>query len=151
MSLQTHTILTEVGSLVRAKLANNGNAHLADAGRWVARVEAFDSGYSITARIFCKDARPLVGLFGDESGFEPLGADEYYMSDIPNEEMAISLIILVLEYSFAYTPTTVHDLELSSLRHSGDCLPWEVQSFLYFGDPRTNEATESEDKEGGEK
>jgi hypothetical protein len=150
MSLQTHAILAEVESLVRTKLANNGNAHLADAGRWVARVEAFDSGYSITARIFCKDARPLVGLFGDDSGFEPLGTDEYHMSDIPNEEIALSLIILILEYSFAYTPTTVHDLELSSLRHSGDCLPWEVLSSLYFGDPRTEETTETSDKEGGE-
>lgn len=151
MAYLIHPVVTEVESLVRSKLSENGNAHLADSSRWVARVENDNLDYTITVRIFSEDAKPLVGLFGPDSGFEVLENGDYFLSEIPDEEGAVSLISLILDYSFAYTPTEVHDLELCSLRHSGNCMPWEVLSFLYFGNPLADVAVENPSGEGGDK
>jgi hypothetical protein len=151
MPYKIHPVVTEVESLARNKLAENGNVHLADPVRWMSTLDGNEQdGYAIRVTLFSDEAQPLVSLFSLESGFEKLECGDYFMSEIPEAETAISLVSLILDYSLANTPTQVRDLELSSLRHSGECMPWEILSFLYFGDPALDIDAENCSREGGD-
>ncbi len=151
MTHQIHPVVSDVESLVRSKLIQNGNAQLADPTRWISTVEGNkEGGYGVTVALFSHEAEPLTSLFSADSGFRKLECGDYYLSDIPEVEIAISLISLILDFSFAYTPTEVEDLELSSFRHFGECMPWEVLSYMYFGDPRLDTVAENQARKGGD-
>jgi len=146
-----HPAVAEVESLVREKLFLYGNTHLGHTSSWVATADSDEEhGYSVTVRIFHEDADPLHALLGPDTGFEELADDTFRLANLEDVEDAVSLLSLFLDFALAYTATEVAEVELSSLRNGGELFPWEVLSFMYYGDPRLDEVTDMNSVEGGD-
>lgn len=141
----------EVESLVREKLFVYGNAHLGHTSTWIASADSNEEyGYSVTVKIFHEDADPLHALLGPETGFEELADDTFRLAYLEDVEDAVSLLSLFFDFALAYTATEVTEVELSSLRSSGELFPWEVLSFRHYGDPRLDEVKDTNSWEGGD-